>query len=93
MPRESHPEVFYSASGNKAFNNLLLNVCLLKLFNYRTGKVHVAFTTSPNVIQLSGDARLLQDVKTGLKQFVQKIVHKTVTFRRAGRKISKTCAV
>ena len=54
---------------------------------YSTGRVHVAFT-SPSVIQLSGDARLLQDVKTVLEQFVQTIVHKTVTFPSAGRKIS-----
>ncbi|KAK2193597.1 hypothetical protein NP493_11g07051 [Ridgeia piscesae] len=52
-----------------------------------TGRVHVAFTTSPSgkyVIRVSGDASLLQNVKTGLKQFVQRIIHKTVTFRRAG---------
>ena len=59
---------------------------------YSTGRVHVAFT-SPSVIQLSGDARLLQDVKTDLKQFVQMIIHKTVTFPRAGRKISETCCL
>jgi len=62
---------------------------------YSTGRVHVAFTTSPSgkyVIRVSGDASLLQNVKTGLKQFVQRIIHKTVTFRRAGRKISKTYA-
>ena len=63
---------------------------------YRSDRVHVAFTKSPNgkcVIQVSGDPRLLEDVKTDVRQFVQKIVHKTVTFRRAGREISKTCAV
>ncbi|KAK2188855.1 hypothetical protein NP493_122g07082 [Ridgeia piscesae] len=52
-----------------------------------TDRVHVAFTKSPSgncVIQVSGDPRLLEDVKTDVRQFVQQIVHKTVRFRRAG---------
>jgi len=66
------------------------------VYVYSTDRVHVAFTKSPSgncVIQVSGDPRLLEDVKTDVRQFVQQIVHKTVRFRRAGREISQTCAV
>ena len=49
---------------------------------YCAYSVQVTVTTSPNgkrVIQVTGNARLLQGVKTELKQFVKRIVKKTVT--------------
>jgi len=55
---------------------------------YCADRVQVAFQTSPKgkgVIQVTGDARQLQGVKTDLKHFVQKIGHKTVKFNISGR--------
>ena len=45
-------------------------------------------TTSPNrkhAIQVTGDARQLQGVKTDVNKFVESIDHKTVTFSTPGK--------
>ena len=50
--------------------------------------VQVTLSTSPNgkgVIQVTGNAGLLQGVKTELKQFVKRIGQKTVKFSIPGK--------
>ena len=59
---------------------------------YCVDSVQVAFKTSSegkHVIQVTGDARQLQGVKTDLKHFVEKIGHKTVKFSISGRHYAK----
>ena len=59
---------------------------------YCADSVRVAFKTSPKgkrVIQVTGEARQLQGVKTDLNNCVQKIGHKTVTFSISGRPHAK----
>ena len=55
---------------------------------YSSQSTQVTLTTLTNgkgVIQVSGHARLLQDVKTAVKNLVGRIIHKTDKFSIPGR--------